>query len=101
MVSKSANYCFTSPANPTGILALGEVRSSPLDLIGKESELAHASDYHQEPYGQSLTTALVHVSNICARRFFGASKLTEADASETPFQPLHLNSCLYCSMMLH
>lgn len=58
MVSKSANYCFTSPANPTGILALGEVRSSPLDLIGKESELAHARGYHRGPYGQSLTTAL-------------------------------------------
>lgn len=33
MVSKSANYCFTSPANPTGILLLCEVAlGNPRDL---------------------------------------------------------------------
>jgi len=42
MVSKSANYCFTSKASPTGILMLSEV------ALGKMYEVGH-SEYMDEP----------------------------------------------------
>jgi len=43
MVSKSANYCYSSPDNPTGLLLLAEVAlGEPYELLGAKTSLKKA-----------------------------------------------------------
>lgn len=47
MVSKSANYCFTSPANNTGLVLLCEVAlGTPLELDDAEAVIGLPTNYH-------------------------------------------------------
>ncbi|XP_068088920.1 poly [ADP-ribose] polymerase 1 isoform X2 [Hyperolius riggenbachi] len=52
MVSKSANYCHTSPNNPTGLLLLGEV------ALGNMHELKAASHITKLPKGKHSVKGL-------------------------------------------
>jgi len=49
MVSKSANYCFTSHSSPTGILLLSEV------ALGKMYEITHSEYMEKSPPGTQST----------------------------------------------
>jgi len=49
MVSKSANYCFTSRDSPTGILLLSEV------ALGKMYEISHSEYMEKSPPGTAST----------------------------------------------
>lgn len=47
MVSKSSNYCFTTPTNPTGLMALSEVAlGNTMDLTKAQFIRQLGSDYH-------------------------------------------------------
>ncbi|KAM9316020.1 poly [ADP-ribose] polymerase 1 isoform 3-T3 [Gastrophryne carolinensis] len=52
MVSKSANYCHTSPNNPTGLILLGEV------ALGNMYELKNASHITKLPKGKHSVKGL-------------------------------------------
>ncbi|XP_018423552.1 PREDICTED: poly [ADP-ribose] polymerase 1 [Nanorana parkeri] len=52
MVSKSANYCHTTPSNPTGLLLLGEV------ALGNMCELKAASHITKLPKGKHSVKGL-------------------------------------------
>ncbi|XP_077341983.1 poly [ADP-ribose] polymerase 1-like [Lithobates pipiens] len=52
MVSKSANYCHTTPSNPTGLILLGEV------ALGSMYELKAASHITKLPKGKHSVKGL-------------------------------------------
>ena len=71
MASKSANYCFNSRQNPTGILLLCEV------ALGSERELLH-SDYNANklPTGKHSTKGMgANVPNPAQSKMLGDVKV--------------------------